>query len=274
VTRRSLARLVAGLVTGLSLLAATACVPTAKKQPPTVVVYGDSLTVQSVVAAQFLYRSVNQNVVFRAGIGTAMCDWLNQAAEDKVALHPQRVILAFTGNTLTDCISKAFTTGGPRAAIAVYEQSLRQMRATFPTAEMTIVIPPAADYVDHPDRFNGNPDLVAMYEKVGPQLHMAINPDADNWLTPHHIFVPKRPQFPNGPLVTVRDADGLHLTPAGEDWYGAALLEVKPVAPLPTQTPTPTRIPTPTPTPSPVSSTPSATPPATPPATPSPSPSG
>ena len=77
--------------------------------------------------------------------------------------------------------------------------------------------------------FNGNPELVAMYKAVGRQLHMTINTAADDWLTPGHVFVSERPAYPshdpNGPLVTVRLSDGVHLTPAGQLWYGAALIK-------------------------------------------------
>jgi hypothetical protein len=141
------------------------------------------------------------------------------------------------------------------------------MRALFPAVPMTILIPPAVSNPDNPARLNGSAALVAMYERVGPELGMAINRDADEWLTPHHVFEALRPAFPEGPMVSVRTPDGLHLTAQGADWYAAALLEVKPfVAPRPPSTtmlapnPKPTDIlraqptPAPTPTPTPTSS--------------------
>ena len=53
---------------------------------------------------------------------------------------------------------------------------------------------------------------------------MAINTFADDWLTPGHVFAQRRRAFLNGPLVNVRLPDGVHLTTAGEIWYGLALL--------------------------------------------------
>lgn len=183
------------------------------------------MTVQSEAAARHEHRGANERVVFRARGGTAMCDWVEQARYDRLALHPHRVVLAFTGNTAS-CAAAAFRAGGISAATALYEHSLRQMRATFPSEPITILIPPAVNNRRpgwYP--FNGNPALVAMDKRVGAELHMVINTDADDWLTPHHIFAQKRPEYPSGPLVDVRLSDGIHLTPAGELWYGAALLK-------------------------------------------------
>ncbi len=199
---------------------------------PVIVVYGDSLTVESEAAAQQFFHQAGkafagERLVFHARNGTAMCDWVKQARTDLAALHPQRVVLAFTGNTAS-CAASAFISGGAASATALYEQSLRQMRSVFATQSITIVIPPAMDNLPpgwYP--FNGNRELVAMYKRVGPQLHMAVSTYADDSLTPGHVFVWKRPAYPsrdaNGPLVTVRALDGIHLTPAGQLWYGAAL---------------------------------------------------
>jgi hypothetical protein len=197
-----------------------------KPAKPLVIVYGDSLTVQSAPDARRLHSAAGERVVFRARGGTAMCDWVAQAGRDQLAMNPQRVVLAFTGNTAS-CAAAAFLSGGTDAATALYEHSLRQMRAIFRGVPITLVIPPAMnDQTTGWYPFNGSPELVAMYKRVGPQLHMTINTRADDWLTPGHIFVQDRPEYPKGPLVAVRLSDGIHLTPAGELWYGAALLAV------------------------------------------------
>ncbi len=208
----------------LSLLVLLSWLLTPKGRP-VVVVYGDSLTVQSESAARSLHPGNREHVVFHAAGGTAMCDWVARAAFDAVALHPQRVVLAFTGNTAS-CAAAAFRIGGVSGATALYEESLREMRATFPHVPITIVIPPAMHNL--PDGwypFNGDAALVAMYKRVGAELHMRINTRADDWLTPGHVFTATRPAYPDGPPVLVRLSDGVHLTPAGERWYGAALLD-------------------------------------------------
>ena len=198
---------------------------TAPSSRPTVLIYGDSLTVQSEDAARRLNTNPREALVFQARAGTAMCDWIDQASFDRLALHPARVVLAFTGNTAS-CASEAFRTGGVAGAVALYEQSLRQMRTIFASEPITIVIPPAMHNLPNGwFPFNGDPALVAMYKRVGTELHMSINTSADDWLTPGHVYTPQRPAYPNGPLVDVRLSDGVHLSVAGELWYGAALLQ-------------------------------------------------
>jgi hypothetical protein len=196
----------------------------APKAKPLVIVYGDSLTVQSESDARSLHHGDGDRVIFRARGGTAMCDWTGPARFDLASLHPSRVVLAFTGNTAS-CAAAAFRSGGAAGATALYETSLRQMRSIFAEVPITLVIPPAMHNLPqgwYP--FNGNAELVAMYKRVGTQLGMTINTRADDTLTPGHVFTAIRPAFPNGPLVNVRLSDGVHLTPAGELWYGAALL--------------------------------------------------
>jgi hypothetical protein len=188
-------------------------------------VYGDSLTVQSKHDAKQIAGTPKYHVIFRAKGGTALCDWVQQAEKDR-SKKPVRVVLAFTGNSAT-CVRDVYRKGGAPAAIALYETSLRRMRSLYPTVPITIVIPPAMhDRVGwYP--LNGDPRLVAMYLRVGAQLHMHVNTDADSWLTPNHVFVQDRPDLETGKLVDVRLSDGVHLTPAGERLYGAALLETQ-----------------------------------------------
>jgi hypothetical protein len=77
--------------------------------------------------------------------------------------------------------------------------------------------------------------------------------DDGGLLTPGHKSVFYRPRFVNGPMVLVRLSDGVHLTPDGEAWYAAAIIETKPfiAPPTPTHSPTPTPTPTTTTTPPP-----------------------
>jgi hypothetical protein len=99
------------------------------------------------------------------------------------------------------------------------------MRSIYADVPVTLVIPPAMHNLPqgwYP--YNGNPALVAMYQRVGTQLGMSINSRADDYLTPGHVFTTTRPAYPHGQPVAVRLSDGVHLTPAGELWYAAALL--------------------------------------------------
>jgi hypothetical protein len=216
-------RFAAGVLVVLLLLVAIGVLAPGPSRP-VLIVYGDSLTVQSESAALKLHPHLDARVVFRAAGGTAMCDWIAQARYDRLALDPKKVVLAFTGNTAT-CAAAAFLHGGVPATTALYEHSLRQMGKIFSKQEVSLVIPPAMHNLPHGFYpYNGNPALVAMYKRVGAELGMSINTEANDTLTPGHVFTSIRPAYPDGPPVTVRLSDGVHLTPAGELWYGAALL--------------------------------------------------
>ena len=189
-----------------------------------VVIYGDSLTVESEGAVKRLARGTSAKVVFRAFGGTAMCDWTAQAARDRVALHPQRVILAFTGNTAS-CVAADYRALGTEGAVANYQRALTRMRSIYPTESMTVVLAPAMNELPtgwFP--FNGNPALNAMYRRTASELHITVDPEADNALTPRHVFAWMRPLTPGGRPVLVRLSDGVHLTPDGALLYGRALL--------------------------------------------------
>lgn len=192
---------------------------------PVVVIYGDSLTVEAEPAVEQLARSSSERVVFRAYGGTAMCDWTAQAARDKVALHPQKVVLAFTGNTAS-CVSSDFLAHGIPGAVGNYERALTRMRSIYSTESMVVVLAPAMNNLPSGwFPFNGSPALNAMYRQVGNELHISVDSAADNLLTPNHVFSRTRPLTPGGPPVVVRLGDGVHLTTAGAQLYGRALLE-------------------------------------------------
>lgn len=211
------------MLAGLTLLVLLSWI-LAPAPKPAVVIYGDSLTVQSEADVRSMHHGKSERIIFRARGGTAMCDWTDRAFFDHEAIRPRRIVLAFTGN-VASCAADAYRTGGAAAATALYERSLRQMRSIYADVPITLVIPPAMHNLPHGwYPFNGDPQLVAMYKRVGAQLGMTINTRADDWLTPGHVYTATRPAYPHGPTVLVRLSDGIHLTRAGALWYAAALL--------------------------------------------------
>jgi lysophospholipase L1-like esterase len=206
-------------------IAHAAVVEHVRPKAGTVVIYGDSLTVESENAVRLRYSQAYGRIVFRAFGGTALCDWLAQAEKDRAGLHPQRVVLAFTGNTAS-CVAADFLARGISGAVANYRLALTRMREIYPTEVISVTLSPAMH--NQPDGwfpFNGSPALNAMYRQVGQQLHMTVNPAADDALTPGHRFSATRPGPDGRTAVVVRLSDGVHLTAAGAAIYGKALLE-------------------------------------------------
>jgi hypothetical protein len=70
-----------------------------------VVLYGDSLAWQSqeFFVAKLASAGLTQ-VTTRTFGGTAICDWLGQMRADATAIHPDAVVVEFSGNALTPCM--------------------------------------------------------------------------------------------------------------------------------------------------------------------------
>jgi hypothetical protein len=70
-----------------------------------VVLYGDSLAWQSrdFFAAALAGAGITQ-VTTRTFGGTAICDWFPQMRADAASLHPDAVVVEFSGNALTRCM--------------------------------------------------------------------------------------------------------------------------------------------------------------------------
>lgn len=215
-----------GLVACVPLTSAPHGPPAPPK--PVVLIYGDSLVNQSADSVRFFYGARN-TFVFRAYPGTSACDWSPLAAADRQTYHPQRVVIAFTGNA--DACTH-YATGGQAAFLASYKAAILQFHQAFSGLPMDIVLSIACNdrslAVPHT---NGLAALNAMYASLvdpadfggsGPVLaNTAFNPDAVIDLTPDGVFRQYGPAFPgSGPIVKLREADGVHLTPDGQDWYG------------------------------------------------------
>jgi hypothetical protein len=198
-----------------------------KRIKPLILVYGDSLTVLSEDDLNRYYGSEYRFVV-EAGAGSALCDWTAQAPADRVRYKPDRVVLAFTGNGYT-CARESLETAGVAGWLVNYRDALRKMHEVFKGLPVTVVASPAM-YPSVRDAngdiiLNGAPALNAMYKEECDRLGMRYDSQADDTLTPNHVFEWSRPAFPgNGPMVPVRKPDGIHLLPAGARYYAAAIV--------------------------------------------------
>ena len=97
-----------------------------------IVVYGDSLTVQS--TNQIQSNAGGKAVVVHANSGTALCDWVPQMAADRAGEHPKTVVIAFAGERQLSCVADAWAKGGPAAALANFTK-LRSEPSGKPTRQ-------------------------------------------------------------------------------------------------------------------------------------------
>jgi hypothetical protein len=100
--RRALAG-VAGVVFAAAGLAACNIPP--PSQPPKVILYGDSLSVEA--SPYFKDRLESGGIaqaVVRAGLGTAICDWFDEMEADLQNIRPTAVLVEFTLHPERDCI--------------------------------------------------------------------------------------------------------------------------------------------------------------------------
>jgi hypothetical protein len=192
---------------------------------PRVLIYGDSLAVQTKTAVRFLYP--HQDVVFRAVNGAKMCDLAPEAAADRRSIKPTRVVLAFTGNTWGCAVPPGVLVGTLTQVVANYERNLRLFARSFQGIPITVVGPPAMKTPGTEGIFpyNGSPGLIAMYQRVSAELGLHFSSLASDSLTPGHVYTAYRPaRGTTAPLVRVRDRDGIHLAAAGEVYYAIALM--------------------------------------------------
>lgn len=213
-----------GCVADGGVIRLTACVPQAP-QKPTLLIYGDSLTVLSEGATSLFYGA-QYNIVYRAMGGTSLCDWTPTAANDRALYKPARVVIAFTGNSAS-CSGSDLIKGGIAAWLANYQRSLLTMRDVFAGLPISVVAAPAMESPRPSGTWyptNGYLGLNEMYQRMCAEYGMHYNDSADSYLTPGHVFEAERPAFPgDGPLTPVRTSDGVHVLPAGALYYGAAL---------------------------------------------------
>ena len=98
-------RLLAGIAVVVGAAGLAACNIPPPSQPPKVILYGDSLSVES--GQYFKERleagGIAQGVV-RAGTNTAICDWFDEMEADVQNIRPTAVLIQFTGNPAPACV--------------------------------------------------------------------------------------------------------------------------------------------------------------------------
>jgi hypothetical protein len=69
--------------------------------------YGDSLAAESQASFVAALASAGITNTGRTFGGTAICDWFSQMRHDAAGMHPDAVVVEFSGNALTPCMRAA-----------------------------------------------------------------------------------------------------------------------------------------------------------------------
>lgn len=210
---------------------------TAAPAGPDVAIVGDSLVEQS--RDQFVAHAQARGLTVETAAfgGSAPCDWMD-VFEQHAATPPRHLVISFAGNDSTPCVNPG---GGPprdpatiAAAYAEMVPPILDLFAGTGTRLYLVVPPPVGEPASEPaaaairatyrDLVAGRPEVTL----VDPAP--LLGPDGR-----FHRTLPCEPWeaavcAPDG-TVTVRNDDGVHLTPAGGDRYARVLLDALGIEP-------------------------------------------
>jgi hypothetical protein len=194
-----------------------------------VVLYGDSLAQE----AQIPFRNalaaagINQ-VVTRTFGGTAICDWLPQMRADQARLHPDAVVIEFSGNALTPCMKDS--AGRPLSGAAYFDKYGDDARTVLKIfAPNSPLVYFAGSPVNRQADKTHDPDagrLNHLYATISSGQRNAQYIAADLAVTDHGHWTETLPCLPEEPCTggsdpegnrvnIVRAPDGAHFCPGG-----------------------------------------------------------
>jgi hypothetical protein len=189
-------------------------------QPPKVILYGDSLSVES--GGYFKERLESGGIaqaIVRAQNGTAMCDWFDEMEADLQNLRPTAVIVEFALHPNQPCVAG-------QDVWAKYNEDAQRVIQTFNSQGVhTYFVAPPKWIPAGEEGTPENPDELRNFYFTTAALNNVRYADAGHALFNHPLgqFTRTLPCLPhegagqgcqNG-SVKVRNNDGLHFCPTG-----------------------------------------------------------
>jgi hypothetical protein len=177
----------------------------------TVILYGDSLAWQAqdfFVAA--LAGAGITRVTTRTFGGTAICDWLTRMQSDAVTLHPDAVVVEFSGNALTPCMRAldGQALSGP-AYFAKYAADAKAVLDIFTPGHTLVFF--AGSPISHRAELTNDPTvptLHAMYAELAASNPYGRYTDAGASVLSGGHWTETLPCLPTEPCTGGRDAHG------------------------------------------------------------------
>jgi hypothetical protein len=199
---------------------------------PRVALFGDSLAGETNPHLAGLLDARRIELRFRGHDGAATCDFLEEMRGSDIDWAPDIVVIMFTGNALTPCITSRSGDPGPSFDIAAFEASYRDDTlaaiATFGAAVDVVLVGPPPIRTQNA----ANDVIDELYEQIA-ELHANVDhlsPDA--FLSANGEYVDRLPCMPMEPCtpgepVRVRADDGVHLcAPAPSFCFGGLRMGV------------------------------------------------
>jgi hypothetical protein len=183
-----------------------------------IVLYGDSLAMQSAQDFQYLGDAAHATTFLAAYSGIAICDILPRLASDTDSFHPTVAVLEFSGNDLTPCM-RGYKVGSP-AYIKKYEQDAHAAVTTLRHGGVRVILAGAPEVANARLSYNVT-QLNTMYTVLAASIRGASYVDAGQSVLARGRFAWTLPCLPSEPCNgaagtnVVRSPDGIHFCPTG-----------------------------------------------------------
>lgn len=200
---------------------------TASASPPLILVYGDSLVAEAAPYARDILRNVarvDERVVGYGG--TAVCDQLDLMRHDAARYQPAVVVLSFSGNSLTPCMSDG--RGGHLsgdAAVEKYRRDFIEAITIFrPGSPQIWLATSPISLLAEKRGEDGDRRMAAMLHQLAAKNSRVRVTEAGNAVLDNGWWTRTLPCLPNEPCTggvdtkgrrvnTVRAPDGAHFCP-------------------------------------------------------------
>ena len=196
--------------------------------PPRVIVYGDSLASEAGGDFASLASDYGASAQIRTYPGTATCDWLATMAADARAWQPTAVVLAFSGDAFTPCMT-GYELGTPQY-YAKYESDTQTAISIFRAFGTKVVL--AGLPLDASASLSQNVmQLNQVYQSLAAGNVGVTYDDAGQAVEANGQFTWTLPCLPGEPCTgppgtnVVRAPDGVHFCPDGHTTMDGGLEE-------------------------------------------------
>ena len=187
--------------------------------PSKIALYGDSLGMEAGPDFSYIARAAGASTLVRTYGGLAVCDWLPTMSADATSWQPSAVVLEFSGDAFTPCMSGAAI--GTQQYYQKYSadvQAAIDIFRPYGTKVFIVGVPYDASAAEN----QNVTDLDQIYESVAAANAGVTYVNAGQAIMADGAFTWTLPCLPSEPCTgpsgtnVVRAPDGVHLCPTGQ----------------------------------------------------------